>query len=91
MLSEYDGVISEQPEQGIVEKAPEKVERKEFYLPHRTVVREEAETTKLRIVYDASARAHSNTPSLNECLHVALPLQSGVECTYPKLFSCRSR
>ena len=74
MLSEYDAVISEQLEQGIVEIAPEKVEGKEFYLPHRTVVREEAETTKL--VYDTSARAHSNAPSLNECLHAGPPLQN---------------
>ena len=76
MLSEYDAVISEQLEQGIVEIAPEKVEGKEFYLPHLTVVREEAETTKLRIVYDTSARAHSNAPSLNECLHAGPPLQN---------------
>ena len=76
MLSEYDAVISAQLEQGVVEKAPEKVEGKEFYLPHRAVVREEAETTKLRIVYDASARAHSNAPSLNECLHAGPPLQN---------------
>ena len=59
MLSEYDAVISEQLEQGGVERAPEKVEGKEFYLPHHAVVREEAETTKLRIVYDASARGES--------------------------------
>ena len=52
MLSEYDAVISEQLEQGIVEIAPEKVEGKEFYLPHRTVVREEAETTKLRMNFE---------------------------------------
>ena len=76
MLSEYDAVISEQLEQGIVEIAPEKVEGKEFYLPHRTVVREEAETTKLRIVYDTSARAHSSAPSLNECLHAGPPPQN---------------
>ena len=75
MLSEYDAVISEQLEQGVVEKAPEKVEGKEFYLPHRAVVRE-AETTKLRIVYDAPTRAHSNAPSLNECLHAGPQLQN---------------
>ena len=60
MLSEYGAVISEQLKHGVVKKAPEKVEGKEFYLPHRTLVREEAETTKLRIVYDASACAHSS-------------------------------
>ena len=45
MLSEYDAVISEQLEHEVVMKAPEKVEGKEFYLPQRTLVREEAETT----------------------------------------------
>ena len=45
MLSEYDAVISEQQEQGVVEKAPEQAKGKEFYLPHCAVVREEAETT----------------------------------------------
>ena len=76
MLSEYDAVISEQLEQGVVEKAPEKVEGREFCLPHRALAREEAEMTKLRIVYDASSRAHSNAPSLNECLHAGPPLQN---------------
>ena len=76
MLSEYDSSISEQPVQGVVEKATEKAEGKKFYPPHRAVMREEAETTKLRIVYDASSCAHSNAPSLNECLHAGPPLQN---------------
>ena len=37
------------------------------YLPHHTVVREHKTTTKLQIVYDASAR--SDGPSLNDCLY----------------------
>ena len=48
----------------------------EFYIPHKPVVRESAETTKLRVVYDASARAHSGAPSLNECLNPGPPLQN---------------
>ena len=76
MLSEYDSSISEQPVQGVVEKATEKAEGKKFYPPHRAVMREEAETTKLRLVYDASSCAHSNAPSLNECLHAGPPLQN---------------
>ena len=49
---------------------------KEFYLPHKAVVRDTAESTKLRIVYDASARPNGNSPSLNECLESGPPLQN---------------
>ncbi|XP_057380343.1 uncharacterized protein LOC130702736 [Daphnia carinata] len=39
----------------------------EYYLPHRTVVRNEAITTKIRPVFDASARGDHDL-SLNDCL-----------------------
>ena len=42
------------------------------YLPHHCVVREDKLTTKLRIVYNASAR--ENGPALNDCLHTGPPL-----------------
>ncbi len=42
-------------------------DREVHYVPHHAVVREDKTTTKLRIVYDASAR--SNGPSLNDCLY----------------------
>ena len=76
MLAEYDAVIRDQVETGVVEKAPSEVVGKEFYLPHRAVVRENAETTKTRIVYDASAREREDTPSLNDCLLTGPPLQN---------------
>ena len=76
MLDQYDDIIREQLEEGVVEKAPAKVTGKEFYMPHRAVIRENAESTKLRVVYDASARAYDGAPSLNECLHTGPPLQN---------------
>ena len=36
-------------------------------MPHRPVVREDKETTKIRAVFDASCG--NNGPSLNDCLH----------------------
>ena len=70
VLKEYDTVIRTQLEQGIVEpvnSASEPDISGVHYLPHHAVVRKDKETTKLRIVYDASAR--SNGASLNDCLH----------------------
>ncbi|XP_028409311.1 uncharacterized protein LOC114531911 [Dendronephthya gigantea] len=57
LLAEYDSIIRDQVERGIVEpvSALEKVERV-HYLPHQAVIRREAVTTKLRIVYDASSK-----------------------------------
>ena len=50
---EYNDIIQEQFRQGIIETAPEESSGKEFYIPHKGVIKEEAESTKLRIVYDA--------------------------------------
>ncbi|XP_022809935.1 uncharacterized protein LOC111346949 [Stylophora pistillata] len=76
MLDQCDDIIREQLEEGVVEKAPAKVTGKEFYMPHQAVIRENAKSTKLRVVYDASARAYDGAPSLNECLHTGPPLQN---------------
>ncbi|XP_078368252.1 uncharacterized protein LOC144652094 [Oculina patagonica] len=73
---QYDAIIQEQKEEGIVEQAPAEPKGTEFYIPHRAVVRENAETTKLRIVYDASAKENPSQPSLNDCLHPGPPLQN---------------
>ena len=39
-------------------------------------LKKEAESTKVRIVYDASAREDATKPSLNDCLHPGPPLQN---------------
>ena len=61
MLQDYDAIIQNQLLNGIVEVAPEHASCEEFYIPHRPFVKETFETTKLRIVYNASARARSRT------------------------------
>ena len=76
LLERYDSVIQDQLTQGIVERVQDKPVAKEFYIPHKAVVSDAAESTKLRIVYDASARPNGNSPSLNECLEPGPPLQN---------------
>eukprot|EP00794_Sanderia_malayensis_P013528 gene13528-biopygen10795 len=75
LLETYNNIIEQQLKEGIVEKAPEIAEGPLHYIPHKPVVRESAQSTKVRIVYDASAKANTNSPSLNECLDIGPPLQ----------------
>ena len=84
-LEAYDKVMQDKIREGIVEKVTEsgksidiQKNEKEFYLPQRPVIRESAESTKLRIVYDASAKASKITVSLNECLETGPPLQNSL-------------
>ena len=90
---QYDAIIQEQLHEGVVEPAPATVTGREFYIPHKAVVRENAQTTKVRIVYDASAREGPSHPSLNDCLHPGPPLQNLVwsilvrACFYPVLLT----
>ncbi|XP_028413930.1 uncharacterized protein LOC114536783 [Dendronephthya gigantea] len=76
IYKEYNDIIQDQLVKGIVEPAPATAKGKEFYIPHKPVVKETAETTKLRVVYDASAKESASDPSLNECLNPGPPLQN---------------
>ena len=76
LTEQYDGIIQELLEEGVVEKVPTVAQPKEFYIPHKSVIRKSAETTKMRIVYDASARASPEAPSLNDCLYTGPALQN---------------
>ena len=70
LLEAYDEVIQKQKHDGIVEPAPkEPTGERITYIPHQAVIRENTETTKLRIVYDASAKLTKGSKSLNNCLH----------------------
>ena len=70
ILQEYNSIIQDQIRQGIVQivENPEYLSgEKVHYLPHHAVIRQDKATTKLRVVYDASAK--SEGASLNDCLY----------------------
>ena len=70
LLDEYNAIIQDQLDKGIVEVVIQPVPAVSdptHYLPQHGVVPQDKATSKLRIVYDASAR--STGPSLNDCLY----------------------
>ena len=71
LLQEYDSIIREQEDRGIIERVASSSNAlvgKTTYLPHHPVIRKDKSTTKVRIVYDASAKDSEGT-SLNKCLY----------------------
>ena len=67
LFDDYNTIFSNWLEEGIIEKVPvHEVDRESYYLPHRPVVKREG-TTRIRPVFDASAKK-KETPSLNQCL-----------------------
>lgn len=74
-MVKHDEVIREQERVGIIEKVTDiEPANKVSYLPHRAMVQEGAETTKVRVMFDASCRKGKSGTSLNNCLHVGPPL-----------------
>ena len=72
LKEEYHKFIREYIDLGHMTKADDK-EKGKYHLPHQAVIRENNLTTKLRVVFDASAKT-SNGRSLNDIM-----------CTGPKL------
>ena len=72
----YQEIIEDQKEEGIVETAPVVPSGQGFHIPYKAVIRESAESTKIRIAYDASASESSQHPNVNDCLHPGPPLQN---------------
>ena len=71
LMEEYKKIMKEQEERGIIEKVEptnEALVGKVAYLPHHPVIRSDKQTTKVRMVYDASAKNVEGI-SLNSCLY----------------------
>ena len=84
-LEAYDKFMQDKIGEGIVERVTESeksvdIQKSEklIYLPNRPVICESAESTKLRIVYEASAKASKSIVSLNDRLEAGLPLQNSL-------------
>jgi hypothetical protein len=72
LLTEYDKIIKDQLDAGIIEKIPQQeINRSEnvHYLPHHGVVRKDEQTTKLRVVYNGSAMPGEGELSIIDCLY----------------------
>ena len=70
LLKQYDSIIQDQIDRGVIEKVGSRyVDGLKHYLPHHTVINPHKPTTKLRVVYDASAKTKNENKSLNECLY----------------------
>ena len=81
VLDEYQTVFNEQCERGFIQRVPAESNQDSntilHYLPHSPVIRPKATSTKLRVVFDASAHEMCS-PSINACL------EQGT-CSLPKI------
>ena len=80
LLKHYDDIFQEQLQAGIIEEVHDEGECGNVtYLPHREVVKDQSVTTKVRIVFDASARLKGQ-PCLNDILYKG-------PCLNPELYN----
>ena len=90
VLKEFDSVIKEQLNNGIVEVVEKPTDGevgKTHYLPHHAVIRRDKATIKLKVVYDASAR--SNGAALKDCLYSGPPLAENIFDILPRFRASR--
>ena len=72
LMSEYDNIFKDQLANGIIEQVPTAEENlgTAHFLSHHGIVRRDRETTKLRVVFDGSAKSSKEDLSLNDCLEL---------------------
>ena len=71
LLQQYNDIILNQLEKNMIEVVEDHTEQsnRRHYIPHHAVIKPSSNTTKVRVVYDASAKSKKSSNSLNECLH----------------------
>ncbi|GFT70580.1 DUF1758 domain-containing protein [Trichonephila clavipes] len=80
LYSEYCKVLKNYLDEGIIEKVTNlfiPTNNPVFYLPHQVIIKNESFTTKLRLVFDASAHEEKQL-SLNDCLFHGVNLNPNI-------------
>ena len=73
LLKSYDTIFKEYLQEGIIEKASNiPNEGYVHYLPHRPVTRNNRETSKIHIVFDASSKFKNEKSLIDVCCHFCL-------------------
>ena len=69
-MIQYNNIFKDYLDNGITERVDTSADNKELvhYLPHHPVVREDKETRKVCVVFDASSKMKTQS-SLNDVLH----------------------
>ena len=70
LIDKYDDIIQNQLKLGVIEKVTNnRKDTTKHYIPHHAVINPDKASTKVRVVYDASAKIKKGQKSLNECLY----------------------
>ncbi|UYV80986.1 hypothetical protein LAZ67_19002378, partial [Cordylochernes scorpioides] len=81
LYDQYRGFMKEYEHLNHMERVPIAEVKRElcrcYYKPHHPVIREQSTTTKMRVVFDASAKSENNV-SLNQFLHKGPKIQQDV-------------
>ncbi|UYV75259.1 hypothetical protein LAZ67_12003126 [Cordylochernes scorpioides] len=81
LYDQYRGFMKEYEHLNHMERVPIAEVKRElcrcYYMPHHSVIREQSTTTKMRVVFDASAKSENNV-SLNQFLHKGPKIQQDV-------------
>ena len=73
---DYDAMIKEQLELGIIEEAPvEPTGKGVCYMPHKHVTEESAASTEIRMAFDASWKSKVTDYPINECMSPGPPAE----------------
>ena len=75
-LTEYNEVFQDHLKEGTIQEVPAKPTGEVIhYIPHQAVIQENVQSTKLKIVYDSSAKPNAQVPSLNDFQEMRPALQ----------------